>query len=170
MAKSDSFFIRAGLTGLTGGVFTTENVDLGAFVDALGKTVLRVHNISVQYDFANGGSPEIVLANTEGRVGWQLTTQDQAALVLATNRSLVSSGHLDAANASAVANTYTFVSQDLDVAPQEWTGGFLVAVESLQLSGLATGFVQPCNVSLVLECTSETMTQAAAMALALSQQ
>jgi len=169
MAKSDSFFIRAGLTGLTGGVFTTENVDLGAFVDALGKTVLRIHNISVQYDFANA-SPSIVLANQEGRVGWQLTTQDQNGLVLATNRSLVSSGHLDAANASAVGNTYSFVSQDLDVAPQEWKGGYLIAVESLQLSGQATGFQLPCNVSLVLECTSETMTQSAAMALALSQQ
>ena len=169
MAKSDSFFIRTGLTGLTGGTFTTENVDLGAFVDALGKTVLRVHNISVQYDFANG-SPQVVLGNGEARVGWQLTTQDQGALVLATNRSVVSTGHLDAANGSTAANSYTFVSQDMDLAPQEWTGGYLIAVESLQLSGQANGFQFPCNVSLVLECTSETMTQAAAMALALSQQ
>ena len=169
MAKSDSFFIRAGLTGLTGGLFTTENVDLGAFVDALGKTVLRIHNISVQYNFA-GGSPSIVLANQEGRVGWQLTTQDQNGLILATNRSLVSSGRLDGANASAVGNTYSFVTQHLDVSPQEWKGGYLIAVESLQLSGEATGFNSLCDVSLVLECTSETMTQSAAMALALSQQ
>lgn len=154
---------------MTGGVYTTENVDLGAFVDALGKTVLRIHNISVQYDYGTG-SPEIVLANGEGRVGWQLTTQDQGGLILATNRSMVSSGHLDGANGSGVPNTYTFISQDLDVAPQEWTGGYLVAVESLQLAGKATGFSSPCNVSLVMECTSETMTSSAAMALALSQQ
>jgi hypothetical protein len=169
MAKSDSFFIRAGLTDLTGNVFTTESVDLGAFVDALGRTVLRIHNISVQYDFSGAG-PEVVLANTEGRVAWQLTTQDQGGMILASNRSMVSSGHLDAANNSGVGNTFTFVTQDLDIAPQEWTGGYLVAVESLQLAGKATGFTSNCNVSLVLECTSETMTAAASMALALSQQ
>lgn len=169
MAKSDSFFIRAGLTGLTGNVFTTDSVDLGAFVDALGRTVLRIHNISVQYDFDNA-SPQVALAGGEGRVAWQLTTQDQGALILATNRSMVSSGHLDASNDSAAPNSYQFVTQDLDIAPQEWTGGYLVAVESLQLAGQATGFSSNCNVSLVLECTSETMTAAASMALALSQQ
>lgn len=154
---------------MTGGVYTTENVDLGAFVDALGKTVLRIHNISVQYNFA-GSSPEVVLANGDGHVAFQLTTQDQGGLVLATNRSVVSSGYLDAANSSGVPNQYSFVTQDLDLAPQEWTGGYLVAVESLQLAGLAAGFTRNCDVSIVMECTSETMTSSAAMALALSQQ
>lgn len=154
---------------MTGGVYTTENVDLGAFVDALGKTVLRIHNISVQYDFS-GNDPSLVLPNGASEVLWQLTTQDQGGMVLATNRSLVSAGHLSATNQSGVANQYTFVSQDLDIAPQEWTGGYLVAVESLQLAGRAEGFQSNCNVSIVMECTSESMTQSAAMALALSQQ
>lgn len=154
---------------MTGGVYTTENVDLGAFVDALGKTVLRIHNISVQYDF-EGTSPDIVLPNGTGEVIWQLTTQDQGGLVLATNRSVVSTGHLNATNQSGAANQYTGLAQDLDIAPQEWTGGYLVAVESLQLAGEAIGFSRTCNVSIVMECTSESMTQSAAMALALSQQ
>ena len=169
MAKSDSFFIRAGLTGLTGGAFTTTSVDLGPYVDALAKTVLRVHNISVQYNFANA-SPEIVLANGEGSAFWQLTTQDQTGLVLATDRSLVSSGQAQVANAQAVANSYSFFTDRTDIAPQEWEGGYLIAVESLQLGGQATGFVNPCDISIVMECTSETMSQSAAMALALSQQ
>ncbi len=169
MAKSDSFFIRAGITGLTGGTITTANVDLGPYVDALAKTVLRVHNISVQYNFANG-SPEVALANSEANVFWQLTTQDQTGLVLATDRSLVSSGQAQAANGSAVANTLTFFTDRTDIAPQEWEGGYLIAVESLQLLGKAINFTAPCDVSIVMECTSETMSQSAAMALALSQQ
>tara|TARA_Y100001973_G_scaffold101265_1_gene164033 strand:- start:120 stop:629 length:510 start_codon:yes stop_codon:yes gene_type:complete len=169
MAKSDSFFIRAGLTGLTAGAYTTTSIDLGPYVDALAKTVLRVHNISVQYNFGNG-APELVVANGEGHAQWQLTTQDQAALVLATDRSVVSTGQATAANGSAVANTFTFFTDRTDIAPQEWENGYLIAVESLQLAGLATGFVQDVDISIVMECTSETMSQSAAMALALSQQ
>ena len=171
MAKSDSFFIRAGITGLTGGTFTASNVDLGPYVDALAKTVLRVHNISVQYNFANGG-PSVALAGpgTEAFAFWQLTTQDQAGLVLATDRSVVSSGQAQATNDSANPNAYTFYTDRTDIAPQEWEGGYLIAVESLQLAGQATNFQQPLDISIVLECTSETMSQSAAMALALSQQ
>jgi len=171
MAKSDSFFIRAGITGLTGGAFTTTNVDLGPYVDALAKTVLRVHNISVQYNYGGGG-PSIASGGpgTEGKAFWQLTTQDQADIVLATNRSLVSSGQAQATNDSSSANAYTFYTDRTDIAPQEWEGGYLIAVESLQLAGKATGFELPLDVSIVMECTSETMSQSAAMALALSQQ
>ena len=109
MAKSDSFFIRAGLTGLTGNTYTTTSIDLGPYVDALAKTVLRIHNISVQYNFANL-APSVVVAGGEAHAQWQLTTQDQAGLVLATDRSVVSSGQLSSANAHAVANSFSFVS------------------------------------------------------------
>ncbi len=169
MAKSDSFFIRAGLTGLTGNTYTTTSIDLGPYVDALAKTVLRIHNISVQYNFANL-APSVVVAGGEAHAQWQLTTQDQAGLVLATDRSVVSSGQLSSANAHAVANSFSFVSDRTDIAPQEWENGYLVAVESLQLGGQATTFEHPCDISIVMECTSETMSQSAAMALALSQQ
>ena len=64
MAKSDSFFIRAS-TSFNGTTYAQSSVDLGAYVDALGKSVLRIHNISVQW-----GEPvtEIaVAANQENR-------------------------------------------------------------------------------------------------------
>jgi hypothetical protein len=48
MAKSDSFFIRAS-TAYNGTTFAQSSIDLGAYVDALGKSVLRIHNIAVQY-------------------------------------------------------------------------------------------------------------------------
>ena len=172
MARSDSFFIRAQLTGLTGGSggFDTSSIDLGAFVDALGKTVLRIHNASVQYTFGANVSPALAAANSEGLVSWQLTTQAQTAMVDANNRSVISSGALVASNNTAILNTFSFVSDSIDVAPQHWENGYLVAVESLQLAGQASAtFTDLCDVSIVLECTVETMTQAAAMALALSQ-
>jgi hypothetical protein len=171
MARSDSFFIRSELTNLTGGAagFTPINVDLGSFVDALGKTVLRIHNASIQYSYDT--LAPLLPANDEGITSWQLTTQNQTAMVNASNRTVISTGALVASNSTAIANTVTFVSQDIDLAPQHWENGYLVAVESLQFSGQSSAsFASPCSVSLVLECTVETMTQASAMALALSQQ
>ncbi len=173
MARSDSFFIRAKLSDLAGGAagFTTTDIDLGSFVDALGKTVLRIHNVSVQYTFGANVTPAMSAATTDGLVSWQITTQNQTAMVDADNRTLISSGALVAANNGLVANRVTFVSDNIDVSPQKWENGYLIAVESIQLAGQASAtFRDACDVSVVLECTVETMTAAASMALALSQQ
>jgi|TARA_R110002110_G_C13406079_1_gene713184 hypothetical protein len=173
MARSDSFFIRAKLTALTGGAggYDTTNIDLGSFVDALGKTVLRIHNVSVQYTYGAFAPPSITNPNDEGITSWQITTQNQTGMVDASNRTLISSGALVASNNSAVGNTLTFVSQDIDVSPQKWENGYLIAVESIQLAGQSSAnFTSSCDLSVVLECTVETMTAAASMALALSQQ
>jgi hypothetical protein len=56
------------------------------------------------------------------------------------------------------------------MAPQEWTGGYLVAVESIFLGVNQAAIDIVDEVTIVLECTVETMTAAASMALALSQQ
>ena len=171
MARSDSFFIRAELALDAAGTFGTTSIDLGSFVDALGKTVLRVHNAAVQYTYGTNLPPLIVNANHAAITSWQLTTQNQTGMVNASNRTVISTGALVSCNNSAVANTCTSVSQDIDIAPQHWTNGFLLAVESIQLSGQSSAsFTDDCDLSLVLECTVETMTSAAAMALALSQQ
>jgi hypothetical protein len=163
MARTDSFFIRA--TTLTDGTnFNQTAIDLGSYVDALGKSVLRIHNISVQYGVPNGayaGAP-----NTSTSSSFQLTTQSQTALVPISNRSLISSGTLSIATAAV---EVVMMDSGLDVGPQDWTDGYLIAVEQLYL-GVAQAFDHVSQVSIVLECTVETMTQAAAMALALSQQ
>ena len=171
MARSDSFFIRAELALDNAGTFATTSIDLGSFVDALGKTVLRVHNAAVQYTYGANQPPIITAASDEAITSWQLTTQNQTGMVNASNRTVISTGALVASNNSVVGNTVTFISQDIDIAPQHWTNGFLLAVESIQLAGENdNAFALACDISLVLECTVETMTSAAAMALALSQQ
>ena len=165
MAKSDSFFIRAS-TDFNGVTFAQSSIDLGAYVDALGKSVLRIHNIAVQY-----GDPTDVITIPAGqhRAVFQLTTQSQGSMVKATDKSLISSGSMfytDAANGNA------FISDSLDIAPQHWTNGYLVGVEQIYLgvdaSEATAGAMTAVNV--VLECTVETLSSSAAMALALSQQ
>jgi len=165
MARSDSFFIRATLDCGNSNVFQQESIDLGAYVDALGKSVLRIHNIAVTFSDNTGRSN---LVNNEAAAQFQLTTQSQANIVLPSNRAVISSGKLAVDGAGEVA---TYVSTDYDNLPQLWTNGYLVAVDTIFLGGAAsTGFAGDTYCSITMECTVETMTQAAAMALSLSQQ
>ena len=171
MAKSDSFFIRASVTPDDSDSFVATSIDLGSYVDALGKSVLRVHNVSASITSDTGIAPNMD-GNTADYCAWQITTQDQLSMVLPSNRAVVSSGAVWARNADAAANPPAD-AYEADMLPQEWTNGYLIAVESLQLGARAgTGWAATSNltVSVVLECTVETLTQAAAMALALSQQ
>jgi len=165
MARTDSFFIRASTSTDTTN-FAQTALDLGAYVDALGKSVLRIHNISVQY-----GTPMEVIglpaAGNTSAVAFQLTTQSQSAMVDLTNRSVVSSGKLLLATSQA--DELLIANDHLDVGPQDFTDGYLIAVEQMYL-GVDQQNTAVTQISVVLECTVETMTQAAAMALALSQQ
>jgi len=165
MARSDSFFIRA-TVATNGVVYAQTNIDLGSFVDALGKTVMRIHNCSVSYGSAN--SNLIVPVANVASCAFQLTTQSQGGMVGPVNRSTISSGQLLAAG-NAGGDLLT-LSEALDIAPQEWTGGYLVAVESIFLGVDQSIAALIDEVTVVLECTVETMTAAASMALALSQQ
>ena len=179
MAKSDSFFIRASVTS-SGATFQQSEIDLGSFVN-LGvskSTLLRVHNISTQYAHATAPSTQIS-DGTGNKIAWQLTTQSQSDLIYADDKSLVSSGALAlgagyiAPDGSATADFATNNwQQDLDVAPQDWKNGYLVAVDAMYLGVDLYGTLDSgeVKVSVVMECTLETATQASSTALALSQQ
>ena len=175
MARSDSFFIRASVVPDDTDTYTTTQIDLGAYVDALGKSVLRIHNIAASVTAADGTSV-LVDAESSASCTWQLTTQNQPSLVLPANRAVISSGTLTAVNRALNGGASTGVPavyQSSDMLPQEWTNGYLIAVESLQLAAQASAFFAASDnvtVSLVMECTVETLSSAAAMALALSQQ
>jgi len=168
MAKSDSFFIRA-KTAFNGTTYTQSSIDLGAYVDALGKSVLRIHNISVQW-----GTPledaDTSTTNAGQTDAFQLTTQSQAAMVDLTNKSVIASGRLSLHTDGTAAVVQ--INDELDVAPQHWTDGYLVGVEQIYLgvdSSASDAFgLSQC--AIMLECTVETLSSSAAMALALSQQ
>lgn len=158
----DSFFIR--VSAPISGTFASTAVDLGFVVDALGKTVCRIHNVAVQY-FIGG---QTISSAGFGSASWNLTTQRQTGILGISDKSLIASGTL-VQSSDGVA--YTLLSDNLDVGPQHWTNGYVVGVEQLYVgtetvgANFTGGFIE-----LVLECTAETMTQSQAMALALSQQ
>jgi len=165
MAKSDSFFIRAS-TDFDGTNYAQSNIDLGAYVDALGKSVLRIHNIAVQWGspIETGGWDTTVNAQA---CAFQLTTQSQASMVVATDKSVIATGRVVGAGLGGSTN---FITEHLDIAPQHFTQGYLVGVEQIYL-GVDQSFSSTFDqCTVVLECTVETLSSSAAMALALSQQ
>ncbi len=166
MAK-DSFFIRASCTP-SNGTFDQTTIDLGAYVDALGKSVLRIHNVQVQYrDNTDASIPPMSNgAGSRAECSFQLTTQSKTAAVYADDRSVISSGMCQTAEMTT--GQLTFEGSDINL--QEWTNGYLIGVESIYLGGHQSGLTNATRVSIVLECTVETLSQSGAMALSLSQQ
>ena len=96
---------------------------------------------------------------------WQLTTQSQTSMVTTVDKSVISAGSL---TVSPAPSGQRYEVEDANV--QEWTNGYLVAVEQIYLAGQKGSNMDDATVSVVLECTVETLNQSAAMALALSQQ
>jgi len=174
MAKSsDSFFIRASVT-VSGVTYAETEIDLGSFVN-LGvskSTLLRIHNVQAQYMdrsdhssmiYYDGGIPGGILQ-------WQLTTQSQSVLVLAKDKSYICGGQYR--QASTVDNLVQTADETANANPSEWKNGYLIGVDSIFLSGdsSATWDTADVDISVILECTLETATQASSTALALSQQ
>jgi hypothetical protein len=165
MAKSDSFFIRAKVTS-NGTTYAQEEIDLGSFVN-LGvskSTLLRIHSVTAMIADSNGPQAPI-LDSDDARTAWQLCTQSQTALVFADDKSMVSSGGL-------TFKTGVTPSHDYDVNPHMYQKGYLIGVDSLFLGvDNSTAFDSgEVTISVILECTLETATQASSTALALSQQ
>jgi len=170
MAKTETFFIRKTVDIGNDNAFYQDSIDLGSFVNALEKSVLRIHSITASISDSTGRSNTIA-ADSAGAAQWQLTTQTKGDVVLPSDRSVISTGKLLVNNSNAAAGLATGVSHDFDVLPQTWSQGYLVATDVIYLGGAAsTAFTGDAYVSLILECTVETMSQADAMSLALSQQ
>tara|TARA_Y100001973_G_C5187322_1_gene328688 strand:- start:545 stop:1060 length:516 start_codon:yes stop_codon:yes gene_type:complete len=171
MAKSDSFFIRATLEVDDSSTFQQTEIDLGAYVDALGKSVLRIHNLQYEVTDDAGLAPNMD-GNAAGSCTFQVTTQSQSAIQKLSNKSIVTKGVIWARNPDGTSNPPA-QSFSEDVTPQIFTNGYLIATESIYLGASAdAAWAATANltVSIMMECTVETMSQAAAMALALSQQ
>ena len=176
MAKSDSFFIRAKLNagGSTPTGFNTyfeEAINLGSYVDALGKSVLRIHNIAVSVTDENGTSVEIT-GQEEAAAQFVLTTQSAGStLPQPSDRSVISSGSILASRTATGNGLAARNYEEFDNLPQLWTNGYLVAVDQIFIGGQASQYWDgDVYFHIVMECTVETMSQAAAMALSLSQQ
>jgi BRCT domain type II-containing protein len=108
-----------------------------------------------------------VASNDNFTSSFELGTQSSLTTYLTpADKSIISTGATTGASDSSGSNT--FLSQALDVAPQDWTNGYLVGVDQLYLR--SSGQNAQGTIFIIMECTVETMSQSAAMGLALSQQ
>lgn len=172
MAKTDSFFIRHSLLVDNAGSFVQDPVDLGAFVDALSGSILRIHNLAVSFTDSAGNAAQVIHGSDSAAIQFQLTTQTQTDTVLSSDKSVIATGIVYAQNSFGT-DEFPLLSHDMDVLPQLWTNGYLVAVETIYLGGEAsTGWVaaEDMTISIVMECTVEKATKDSGIALALSQQ
>lgn len=170
MAKN-TFFIRASANIGDDNTYGQAEIDLGSYTN-LGSSkpeVLRIHNIVVQISDSAGFLPQMT-GDTGDSIAWQLTTQSQTAVVLMTDDSFVSGGRAALRNADSQATPPTQAWEE-QILPQDFTAGYVVAVPSLFLGGLAgSNFTEDVFVSVMLECTTEAMSKANAVSLAISQQ
>tara|TARA_Y100000004_G_C8943258_1_gene425077 strand:+ start:916 stop:1434 length:519 start_codon:yes stop_codon:yes gene_type:complete len=172
MAK-DTFILRASVTIPSAGTYTSQDIDLGSFVNlgVKSSTLLKIHNIETQSVNTSGYPPRLP-ANTAGAMAYQLTTQAQTGMVTLDDKSVVASGIHSMRNPDSAQNS---PSQGVitDVGPQAWAeqGGYLVGVDTLFLAGQQdSDFADDAIVSIAMECSLVKATQANATALALSQQ
>ena len=132
--------------------------------------MLRIHNIAVSFTDKTGTSVEITGAEEVAAQFW-LLTQSQPMAVLPSNKAVIASGTVIASRTNTGNGLAARAYDQFDNLPQLWTNGYLIAVDTMYLGGQASEYWEgDVVVSVTMECTVETMTQAAAMALALSQQ
>jgi len=183
--RTDSFFVRGMIQTTSDAAWETQEIDLGSFVDALGEHVLRIYNISARYQDGDGNGPMFAsnmgIQGGQAYVTWCLTTQPLASTtsqIDLSDKSLVASGTWgivtngpEAGTVGGLQTNYATISDTYDVAPQDWTNGYLIGVDTLYLSIYQDSQMGPDEnrVSICMECVSEKLSKAAGMALALSQ-
>ena len=171
MAKN-TFLIRAQvLLSNAGDTYNQTEVDLGSYTN-LGSSkpeVLRVHTAHLYIQDSAGAIPDMG-ANKAGEVTWQITTASQSATILASNDSFLMGGHAGVRNSDGSENPPSDAWES-SLMPQDFSAGQVVAVPSLFLGGfIGSEFTQDAYLTVILECTTEPMSKANAVALAISQQ
>jgi hypothetical protein len=180
MPKTDSFYLRAEVDIASTAAWDTTEIPIGAFVDALGEVVLRIHEVRVKYQTTGTNGPPVPVgtAAASSYISYTLTTQEPGATDIVTldDKSLIASGQLQIAYGQGGPfdnnNNFLVINSHSDVTPEDWDDdGYLVGVDQLYLNGWQDAEMGTGNtVSIVMRCTSEKLTKGAAMALALSQQ
>ena len=170
MAKN-SFFIRASVNAGKSGTYAESEIDLGAYTN-LGSSkpeVLRILNVHPAISDSDGEIPTSVTVSSTS-LAWQLMTQSQTGLVLPTDDAFVCGGRSAYHNPAASTQPVTQGIEEM-ILPQDWSNGYVIAVPTLFLGGFGgTNFAEDVYVSVILECVTEPMSKANAVALAISQQ
>ena len=171
MAKN-TFLIRAQvLLSNASDTYNQTEIDLGSYTN-LGSTkpeVLRVHNAHWYIQDSGGAIPDMG-ANKAGEIVWQITTKTQSSAILANDDSFLMGGQAGVRNPDGSTNPPSGAWES-SLMPQDFVAGQVVAVPSLFLGGfIGDEFTQDAYLTVILECTTEAMSKANAVALAISQQ
>ena len=171
MAKSDNFFLRIEVAAPADQTIVEAELDLGSYVNLGPKssTLLRIHGIDVAYQDSTGLIPTVD-ASGQAYTAFALCTQSGTTIPRLSDKQVVSSGALQAANTGGSASSPGYVFDANDMNPRSFMGGYDVAVDTLYLRGTAdNAWNETVYISLVIECQQVTATQANATALAISQ-
>ena len=171
MAKN-TFLIRTSVTlSHSSATFNQTELDLGSYTN-LGSSkpeVLRIHSAHVYFQNSTGFMPTMG-ANKAGTINYQICTASQSGLVSAADDSFLLGGIAGVRNGDSAANPPTDAFSETFM-PQDLEGGQVVAVPSLFLGGaIGAEFTEDGIITVILECTTEAMSKANAVALAISQQ
>ena len=169
---AESFTIRCEI-GSNGTTYAQSTVDLGAYISAPAKKLLKINSVSCQLSVDGAAADDINLAANKSEVcSWQLTTQTQTAIVKPFDKSVITSGKTYFFNSSGTASVLTGIHDTTDRNDEQWKNGYLVAVPNMFLGvDLSAAFASgDIDVQLVLECEVVSATEARVFALSLSQQ
>ena len=172
MAKTP-FLIRQKVNLGHGDATTQVEIDLGSYTN-LGSSkpeVLRIHRAHVYLQDDSKDFPDIV-ANANASLSYQVTTQSNgAAQVYADDDSFLFGGIGSYRNADSAGERPPSSGVEELISPQDFVNGLVVAVPSLFLTGNAdANFGDDVHLTILMECTTESMSKANAVALAISQQ
>ena len=167
----NTFLIRTRVNAGHAESFNQAEIDLGSYTN-LGSTkpeVLRIHTAHFYVQDSSGTMPSMG-GNKAGELAWQITTASQSSMVSAANDTFLLGGQAGLRNGDSAENPPSNAFSD-SILPQDFTAGQVVAVPSLFLGGLVgSEFTEDVYLAVVLECSTEPMSKANAVALAISQQ
>lgn len=182
MAKGDTFFIRGQVIVPATQTRAESSLDLGSYVNlGINKgTALRVHSVQQQICDETGLVPiidgaaaaavqrgafcntAITTAQVPASFGASEMPQLNEDYVMYSSGVSATNGNTDADNG--------LMTHDYDVAPQDLRNGYLLAVDQLFMYGVADdAWNETIHVNFLLECSLESISQATAVSLSLSQ-
>ena len=183
MPTPDTFILRGQVIAAADEQRVQNTIDLGSYVNlGISKgTALRVHSVQIQYCDNKGLVPVIDAASAGGG-----QTRGVFACAAITTAAVPASFAADempqldqdysmfTGNVSGVNpnndNDQGILTDAMDMAPQHLEHGYLLAVDTLYLYGVADdAWNESIHFNFALECSLEKITQATAVSLSLSQ-
>ena len=172
MAKTP-FLIRQKINLGHSDVTGQSEIDLGSYTN-LGSSkpeVLRIHRAHVYIQDDDKDFPAIA-QDANASLSYQVTTTSNGGVqVYADDASFLFGGIGSYRNADSAGGRPPSSGVEELISPQDFVNGVVVAVPSLFLTGNADdNWSNDVHLTVLMECTTEPMSKANAVALAISQQ